>query len=107
MNNKIIKRIKRKLRIRAKVNGTAERPRLAIYRSNTSLYAQLIDDAKGKTLLGVSEKTVTNITGTKTERAKAVGRVLAEKAKEKKWPEAIAKSFEKEIGKLSVVSASA
>ena len=78
MNNKIVKRIKRKLRIRAKVNGTTARPRLAVYRSNKSLYAQLIDDLAGKTLGSSVAK------GTSVAQAKVLGAeivVLAKKLK--------------------------
>lgn len=50
MNKKILNKINRKYRIRSKINGTAERPRLTVYRSNTALYAQIIDDEKQITL---------------------------------------------------------
>lgn len=87
-NNRTTKQ-QRKLRIKAKVHGTSERPRLSVFRSNKSLYAQIIDDTKGKTLvsiienkIGTKETKATN--GTKVERAKELGKQLAAKAKDKK-----------------------
>lgn len=76
---KIQKRIKRHIKIRARISGTAARPRLSVYRSNTSIFAQLIDDEAGKTLLSASCHGIT--TGTKTAKAGEVGKVLAESAK--------------------------
>ncbi len=55
-NSKIIKRATRRNRIRAKVSGTVERPRLSVFRSNKAIYAQIIDDASGKTLAAASHK---------------------------------------------------
>ncbi len=72
------KRIKRHTKIRARISGTAERPRLSVFRSNTSIYAQLIDDVAGKTLVSASD--ITTEAGTKRERATAVGKTLAEAA---------------------------
>jgi large subunit ribosomal protein L18 len=72
------RRARVKRRIRKKVNGTVARPRLAVYRSNKSIYAQLIDDVAGHTLAAASSK---DATGTKTEQAKAVGTLIAERAK--------------------------
>lgn len=68
-------------RIRKKVSGTAETPRLAVFRSNKEIYAQIIDDLSGKTLAAASslEKDITK-EGTKTDVAKAVGASLAKKA---------------------------
>jgi large subunit ribosomal protein L18 len=70
-----------KYRIRKIVSGTAARPRLSVFRSNKEIYAQLIDDINGVTLLAVSsrEKEV-SATGTKIEVATAVGKLLAERA---------------------------
>jgi len=77
--------VRREARIRAKIQGTADRPRLSVYRSNVAIYAQLIDDANHKTLMGITEKEVeTKEKMTKSEKAKAVGSALAKKAKEKK-----------------------
>ncbi|MBI2033067.1 MAG: 50S ribosomal protein L18 [Candidatus Levybacteria bacterium] len=84
MNSVQIKRIRRQIRVRKKIRGTQEVPRLSVFRSNTSLYAQLIDDKKGETILGVSEKLLKDSKGTKAERAKMLGVLLAERAKEHK-----------------------
>ncbi|MFA6445835.1 MAG: 50S ribosomal protein L18 [Candidatus Paceibacterota bacterium] len=65
-------------KIRAKVSGTAEKPRLAVFRSNTAVYGQLIDDTKGRTLVAVSTAEVK--TGTVIERAREAGKMLAKKA---------------------------
>ena len=66
------------MRIRNKVSGTAERPRLSVYRSNKLIYCQLIDDLKGTTLAAASSQT---IKGTKSEQAVEVGKIIAERAK--------------------------
>ena len=76
---KTSKRVSRHNRIRAKVSGTAERPRLAIFRSNRFIYAQLIDDVAGKTLAASDSRKVEG--KTLTERAGAVGADIANKAK--------------------------
>jgi len=82
MINKTDKRIRLKKKIRTKLHGTAERPRLSVFRSNKFIYAQVINDATGKTL--VSSSDVKTSKGTKIERAKEVGRAIAEVcAKEK------------------------
>ena len=75
-------RKKRHVRIRLRTTGTAGRPRLAVFRSLNHIYAQVIDDASGRTLAAASslEKELKG-SGTKTEEAKAVGRILAERAK--------------------------
>ncbi len=72
-------RVSRHRRIRMQVRGTAEQPRLAIFRSLTSISAQLINDVTGTTLASVSDRQL-KIKGTKTEKAMAVGKALAEKA---------------------------
>ncbi|TVQ80614.1 MAG: 50S ribosomal protein L18 [Flavobacteriales bacterium] len=70
-----------RMRIRKTITGTAENPRLSVFRSNKEIYAQLIDDASGKTIVGVSSTIDTkDITGTKSEAAFALGKILAEKA---------------------------
>lgn len=74
-------RDRRRKRIRAKVSGSAERPRLSIYKSNVAMYAQLIDDDKGVTL--VSASTLGTKGKNKTESAKAVGIEIAKLAKSK------------------------
>ncbi|MEE1190107.1 MAG: 50S ribosomal protein L18 [Bacteroidales bacterium] len=79
---KEIRRFKLKMRIRKKISGTSNRPRLTIFRSNKEIYAQLIDDEKGVTLVSAStmEKNFER-KGTKTERAISVGKSVAERAK--------------------------
>lgn len=78
----------RRLRIRRRIrkisSGTAERPRLAVFRSNTGIYAQIIDDVAGTTIVSASsrDKALAKAKGTKTEVANQVGKALAEKAKE-------------------------
>lgn len=72
------KRYRRHFRIRAKVKGTAERPRLAVYRSNRFVYAQLINDESGTTLAASDTRTMKG-SGAR-ERARAVGKDIAEKA---------------------------
>ncbi len=69
-------------RVRKTVGGTASRPRLAVYRSLTHIYAQVIDDAQGRTLAAASdvEKDLKGTSGNKTARAKAVGAALGKKA---------------------------
>ena len=74
--------MRRHNRIRAKVSGVAAKPRLAVFRSATHITAQLIDDAKGVTLVAAGDLTMKK--GTKLERAVAVGKLIAEKAAEKK-----------------------
>lgn len=77
--NKI--RLKRKNRNRAKIFGTAEKPRLSVFRSNRFIFAQLIDDTAGKTLLSGSTKEFLKKAKTKAEQAKLLGESIAEKAK--------------------------
>lgn len=89
MNKAIIQKQRRARRIRSAVRGTAAKPRLSVFRSNDYIYAQLIDDTMGKTLLGVSEKTVEKVAGTKTEKAKTLGMALAKAAGEKKIKEVV------------------
>ena len=77
------RRYRRHLRVRKRVSGTAERPRLVVFRSIKHIYAQLVDDDRGVTLLGVSDATAgMALEGTgKVAKAKAAGKLLAEKAK--------------------------
>ncbi len=72
-------------RIRKIVTGTAARPRLAVYRSNKEIYAQLIDDVAGQTLVSASslEKEIVGAAGTKIEKSALVGKSLAAKAQDK------------------------
>ena len=76
--NKIERRIKIKFRIRKKVVGTAERPRLSVFRSNKQIYAQVINDKAGVTLAAASSLGFEKMN--KTEQAKKVGLLIAEKA---------------------------
>src|SRR5262249_24463221 len=71
-------RERRHRRVRGKVAGTAERPRLAVFRSNRGIFAQLVDDSSGKTLAGASWMTVKSPKGNKTDQARAVGKAVAD-----------------------------
>lgn len=75
-------RRKRHARVRNRISGTAERPRLNVFRSNTHIYAQIIDDVAGVTLASASSNDKA-IAGTKVEQATAVGKLIAERAAEK------------------------
>jgi large subunit ribosomal protein L18 len=74
-------RLKRRRRVRAKIVGTAERPRIAVFRSNRGVSAQLIDDASGRTLAHVSWTESDLKSLGRMEQAKRAGEVLAERAK--------------------------
>ena len=80
--NKKAMRLHRHVRVRGKISGTPERPRLNVFRSNANIYAQLIDDVNGVTLVSANtlEKEFEGATGN-CEAAKKVGTVLAERAK--------------------------
>ncbi len=84
-NPKVIARLKRKKRVRSKVSGDAERPRLSVFKSSKHIYAQIIDDRQGRTLVAAStlskqlRDTVSSLK--KVEAAKMVGKLLAEQAK--------------------------
>lgn len=84
MRNVKDNKLRRRIRVRSKVRKNTGRLRLSVFRSNKYIFAQLIDDIKGQTIIGVSEKSLGNKEGTKTERAKALGLLLASKAKTKK-----------------------
>ena len=77
-------RIKRHNRVRGKISGTAERPRLCVFRSENNIYAQIIDDVAGNTLVSASslDKEIEGNGGNKTA-ARAVGKLVAERAKAK------------------------
>ena len=79
MVTKIQRRTKIKTRIRGKISGTAQRPRMTVFRSNKQIYVQLIDDLEGKTLVADSSKGL-EAGGTKCEIAAQVGKAIAEKA---------------------------
>ena len=82
MSSKKESRKKIRLAIRSKISGTSSLPRLSVFRSNKQIYAQLIDDAAGKTLASASSNDkVLNNKGNKTEQAVEVGKLIAENAK--------------------------
>jgi|SRR5438034_8536244 len=87
--NKNNPKTQRQRRVRGKIESTEGMPRLSVHRSNKAIYAQLIDDEKGMTLLGLSEKHAKGLSGNKLEKAKALGLALAAAAKEKKITKAI------------------
>jgi len=74
---------KRQIRVRHSINQGEARPRLTVFRSNKYMSAQLVDDVKRQTIIGLSEKAI-KTKGTKTEKAKALGLELASKIKAKK-----------------------
>ncbi|MEI8105999.1 MAG: 50S ribosomal protein L18 [Actinomycetes bacterium] len=74
-------RLRRHRRIRGKVAGTAARPRLMVFRSNKGVFAQLVDDSTGKTIVGANWVGLKGFTGDKTAQAREVGKTLAEMAK--------------------------
>jgi large subunit ribosomal protein L18 len=82
MNVKALRRQRIKYTIRKKISGTATHPRLSVYRSNTDIYAQLIDDVNGNTLAAASsrDKDIKAQKGTKSEKSKMVGEAIAKKA---------------------------
>lgn len=74
-------RMRRHRRVRGKVNGSSERPRLAVFRSNRGVFAQVIDDATGKTLAGASWVGLKSFKGDKSAQAREVGKAVAAAAK--------------------------
>jgi large subunit ribosomal protein L18 len=84
LDPKVIRRQKLRWRIRARVKGTAQKPRLSVYRSNKDIYVQLIDDTTGTTLASASSraKDITGQAGNKVEKSMLVGRAIAQKAKD-------------------------
>jgi large subunit ribosomal protein L18 len=80
---KAARRQKVRYRIRKKISGTPECPRLAVFRSNKQIYAQLIDDVAGHTLASTSSRMIKDVKGNKTEIAKQVGIAIAKIAAEK------------------------
>lgn len=80
--NKQNRRTKIKLKLRKTIKGTAQAPRLTVFRSNAEIYAQLIDDKGGNTLMAVGsvDKSIAASKVTKMEKAKLVGKLIAEKA---------------------------
>jgi large subunit ribosomal protein L18 len=84
MVTKAIRRQKIKFRVRRKISGTTQKPRLSVFRSNTEIYAQLIDDDTSKTLAAASsrDKDIAAQKGNKVEKSKLVGAAIARKATE-------------------------
>lgn len=80
MSVKQEKRVRRHKKIRIELKGTADRPRLCVFKSNQHIYAQLVDDSKAKVLASVSDLKIKK--GKKTEIAKEVGKAIAKKAGE-------------------------
>jgi large subunit ribosomal protein L18 len=74
-------RLRRHRRVRSKISGTAERPRLVVFRSNRGIFAQLVDDETGRTLASASWTALSGSTGSKTDQAREVGKALASAAK--------------------------
>jgi len=83
MGSRLIGRERRKLRVRGNVSGTAERPRLTIFRSNSHMYAQVIDDQNGTTIASASSLQMKLKTGGNVASAKEIGKAVAERAIEK------------------------
>lgn len=87
-----IKKVKIKMRanrVRAKIKGTVERPRLSVFKSNQHIYAQLIDDNTGNTVASASDLEMKDKGGNLTEKAKLIGASIAKKAQENKISEAV------------------
>ena len=82
--DKNVSRVRRHARVRAKISGTAEAPRLCVYRSNKNIEAQLIDDVKGVTLVASSSMALKLENGSNVDAAKLVGEDIAKKALAKK-----------------------
>ncbi len=80
-NTKQQRRLRTKRGIRTKISGTSKRPRLSVFRSNKNIYAQLIDDETGNTMASASSQNDSVTGGSGMEASKAVGMLLAEKAK--------------------------
>jgi large subunit ribosomal protein L18 len=76
------KRLRIKSRVRKVVSGTEDRPRLSVFRSNKEIYAQIVDDVNGKTIIAASsrDKDISSVKGNKIEIAALVGKSIAEKA---------------------------
>lgn len=84
VDKKVLRRQKLRWRTRAKVSGTADKPRLSVFRSNKDIYVQLIDDTNGTTLASSNsrQKDIAAQSGTKSEKSVMVGKALAQKALE-------------------------
>ncbi len=86
-NKKVEKRIRRHKKIRSKMFGTAEKPRVSVYKSNIGIFVQVIDDSAGNTILSLSTKKING--ENKVEKSKNLGLKLAEMMKEKKIEKAV------------------
>lgn len=82
--NRQLERARRHARVRNKISGTAERPRLCVFRSNTNIYAQIIDDVAGNTIVSASTLDKEVKTKSNVEAAKEVGTLIAKRAADKK-----------------------
>jgi large subunit ribosomal protein L18 len=87
INKKLALRNKRHARVRSEISGTAQRPRVAVFKSNKNMYVQIIDDVANKTLVGlgnakIKPAAVEDIKGTKEKTAYALGQTLADKMKD-------------------------
>ncbi len=78
--SKVQRRNKIKTRIRGKISGTAQRPRMSVFRSNKQIYVQLINDVEGRTLAAKSSKDLTDFSGNKCQQAAEVGKLIASAA---------------------------
>lgn len=99
-------RLKRQKRVRAKISGTAERPRLTVFRSNEHICLQVIDDVAGKTLLASNDLgKESKIKGTKSEKSEAVAKDLLKKLKAKKIKALVFdRSYYKYHGRIKTVA---
>lgn len=86
---KLVHRKMRHSRVRAKIVGTAKKPRISVFRSNNNFFVQFVDDESGKTLISNSSDDLKKFKGKKIEEAKAIGEALAEKAKKAGINEAV------------------
>ncbi len=84
LDQKVVRRQKLRWRIRTRVKGTAQKPRMSVFRSNKDIYVQLIDDVTGNTLASANsrQKDIAAQSGTKTEISALVGKAIAAKAKD-------------------------
>jgi large subunit ribosomal protein L18 len=106
MIKKTEKRIRLKAKIKAKISGTKERPRLSVFRSNKFIYAQIIDDTTKKTIVSANDVKMTK--GTKTERAKQIGAEIAKLAMDNKISQVVFdRNGFKYTGRVKVVADSA
>lgn len=84
VDQKVLRRQKLRWRIRSRVSGTAQKPRMSVFRSNKDIYVQIIDDTTGTTIASANsrQKDIAAQTGTKSEISALVGKAIAAKAKE-------------------------